>query len=505
VRRSARRASIFTLLAVAATTLAVSAFGANGSGGVGDPFFPGAGNGGYDVRHYDVRLRFRPGGAGEGGSIGDSSVHIAATADELLDSFNLDLFGLEVKRVLVDGTPAGFDRQDGELTVTPATPVAAGSAFEIVVAYGGSPRPLRGRDGSAEGWIPLPGHGAVALGEPIGTATWLPCNNHPTDKATFDFRIELPRASGLEAVANGRLQRVRRRGDSAIWRWAGSRPMAPYLATVAIADFRIRKGRVGRIPYWLAVERRWLRDNRRRARVDRAGSALPEVLRFVTALLGPYPFEAAGMTVVSGGTYALETQTRPTFPGPPSRNLLVHEVAHEWFGNSVSLRSWPDIWLNEGFATYVEWVYRERHGGPSARTIFRRLLDRPASSALWRPPPGDPGSPANLFASAIYDRGAMTLQALRLQVGDSTFFRILRRWAATRRHGNGSTTELIALAERLAGRPLGSLFDRWLFEPGKPKHLRRRSGQVVEQRRQRIAAEPPPFLEQLRRRERPPG
>ncbi len=433
-----------------------------------------------------MRLRFRPGGPGQGGELDGSSVHIAATAGEVLDSFNLDLIGLEVDRVLVDGVPASFARQNGELIVTPAIPVAAGAVFRTIVAYGGEPRSLTGRDGSLEGWIPLRGPGAVALGEPIGTATWLPSNNHPTDKAAFDFRIEVPRGSDLKAVANGRLKRFRRLRDSEIWHWSERRPMAPYLATVAIADLQLRKGRIGGIPYWLAVEPRWLRAGNLRALVGRATRALPEVIRFAAELLGPYPFDAAGMTIVAGGSYALETQTRPTFPAPPTRDLLVHEVAHEWFGNAVTPRSWADIWLNEGFATYVQWVYRERHGGPSARTTFRRLITRPADSPIWQPPPGDPGSAANLFAASIYVRGAMTLEALRLKVGDATFFRILRRWVAGRRYANASTAGLITLAERLAATSLDSLFQRWLFEPGKPQHLSRGQQRVVEQPRQRV-------------------
>ncbi len=228
----------------------------------------------------------------------------------------------------------------------------------------------------------------------MGTATWLPCNNSLTDKASFGFRLDAParsRGSHLVAVANGRLLSRRSHGRRIRWNWAMEQPMAPYLATVAFDNFRLRHARVDGIPSWTAVGADLYSD--RGALIRRGIRNLPEIIRFERKLFGPYPFDAVGTTITDGGEYALETQSRPTYPGPPRRNLLVHELAHQWVGDSTGLRRWPDIWLNEGFATFTEWVYRERHGGPSARSVFAELRRRPPTDPFWSPPPGRPGYP----------------------------------------------------------------------------------------------------------------
>jgi aminopeptidase N len=471
-----RRAVLALLPLLLVATVAAQAGSGPASGG-GDPFFPGAGNGGYDVRHYDVRLAYLPPRSLPGrGRLGPSTASIDAVATARLPSLSLDLVGLRVDRVEVDGRRARFRREGRELEVVPSAPIEAGARFETTVRYRGAPRPLTDPDGSEEGWLPGHSGGAVAVGEPIGTATWLPCNNEPSDKATFSLRIAVPeRGLGrrLRAVSNGRLAGVDRRGRRAVWHWVASRPMATYLATVAIGDFRVEKRRAGGVPAWFAIDAGLLRRGpATRSLLRRGIRAVGPALRFFGRLYGRYPFEAAGTTVVDGPgaklEYALETQTRPTFPGPPRRSLIVHELAHQWFGNSVTPRIWPDIWLNEGFATYSEWLFRERHGGPSARSVFAKLRRRPPSERFWNPPPGRVPGPRELFAGSVYVRGAMTLEALRLEVGDGIFFGILRGWAQRNRYGNVSTAEFAEFAERRAGRQLDALFDRWLLEPGKP-------------------------------------
>jgi aminopeptidase N len=198
---------------------------------------------------------------------------------------------------------------------------------------------------------------------------------------------------------------------------------------------------------------------------------LPAIVEFYSSIYGPYPFDAVGAIVDDAKQvgYSLETQTKPVFYRPPDEATLAHELSHMWYGDSVTLTQWPDIWLHEGFATWSEWIWSEHQGRKSAHHIFKTLYNTPAQdTAFWTPPPGDPGSPEFLFNGTIYNRGGMTLQALREKVGDEDFFRILRDWAAEHRYGNVTTTQFIALAERDSGMNLDHFFDVWLYQPDKP-------------------------------------
>jgi aminopeptidase N len=157
------------------------------------------------------------------------------------------------------------------------------------------------------------------------------------------------------------------------------------------------------------------------------------------------------------------------FDRMPDETTLVHELSHMWFGDSVTLTTWPDIWLHEGFATWSEWIWSEHQGNKSAAQQFKQLYSTPAQdTAFWTPPAGDPGTPLSLFDGTIYARGAMTLEALREKIGDSTFSRLLRDWATQHRDGNVTTAQFIALADRLAGTDLARFFDVWLYQPAKP-------------------------------------
>lgn len=456
-------------MALGAGTATAGDSGEVGAAGLGDPFFPKAGNGGYDVKHYGVALRYRPArNRLQGRARIRARVELEDPANGTLRRFNLDYRGPRIRSVLVDGARAGFARQGGELIVTPATAPAEGSRFDVAVRYAGRPRALRSADGSLEGWIRT-GDGAVALGEPQGSTRWFPANNHPLDKASFRTRLTTPR--NRLGVANGRL--VKRRGTprrtTTVWKQPA--PMAAYLATVAIGRYRLDRARMGDTPYLAVADPdlpgrtlRLLRERTRRAR------------DFMVNVAGEYPFGATGgIADPSRVGYALETQTRPYYPSLPSRDLVVHEIAHEWFGNSVSLAEWDEIWLNEGFATYMEWLFVERrgtgrHAGPRVERVFDRLYAAHGAgdTAFWNPPPADPGSPERMFSESIYTRAGMALQVLREEIGNQSFFALLRDWAAMNRYGNVTTDDLRGLIELHNSGSVPPLFEQWIFDPGKP-------------------------------------
>jgi aminopeptidase N len=421
-----------------------------------EPFFPRSGNRGYDVKHYDVSLGYQP----RSGQLTARDV-IEARATSGLSRFSLDLDGLKVTSVGVDGEPAKYSRGRGKVKIVPATPIAKGETFTADLRYQGLPRKVTDPDGSTEGWYRT-SDGAVAVGEPVGTAAWLASDNAPRDKASFDIQITVP--AGVKAVSNGRLVSRQKIDRRVRWSWSEPAPMATYLALVDIGDGKLVQGHIGKLPTWTLIDPRLVAKSR--AAID----SLPEIIRWESHLFGPYPFAAAGSVVdLADLDYALETQTRPIYAFAPNRTTVVHETAHQWFGDSVSLARWPNIWLNEGFATWTEWYFAETHGGPSAQQVFAKLYRRPASQAkFWDPPSGHPGQAKNLFVVSTYVRGAMTLQALRDKIGTRDLLRILRTWAAEHHHGNGDIEEFIALADQISGEHLSGFFHRWLFQRGKP-------------------------------------
>ena len=425
-----------------------------------DPYFPSSGNGGYDVEHYDVAIDAETDAAGRTGSI-EAVASITLTATEDLASFSLDLAGLEVGAVTIDGAEASFAHHGGELRVEPASVIVAGATVTATVTYAGTPttRSL-GNLGDTGGNLGDTGwstndDATWVMSEPSGTATWLPSNDQPNDKATIRLSVTVP--DELEAVANGDLVSEDESGAGRrTWVWEMDEPIATYLVTVVIDDMTIDSGRGPG-----GIELRDAVPVRLGGRFDDFTDVHTEMIEYFTERFGAYPFEEYGIVVVDAELgLALETQTLSLFGRDAvTDEILAHELAHQWYGNSVTIADWRDIWLNEGFATYAQYMWSADRGGGAAldermRSIHEELRVR--SDPIY-----DPGSDA-MFGGAVYAGGALMLHVLRLELGDDQFFELLRTWAQRYRHSTASTDDFLALSEEVSGRPLDDLFDSWL-------------------------------------------
>ncbi|RAY14357.1 M1 family peptidase [Actinomadura craniellae] len=437
-----------------------------GAPGAGDPYFPDMGNGGYDVAHYDLALKY------DATSRGITAVtKIKARATQHLSRFNLDFLGpLNVDGLTVDGKKAKFTRTGAqELVITPARGLRRNSWFTVTVAYSGVPKRIDDPTLGTSGWVAT-SDGAVALNQPFGTATWMPVNDTPLDKATYSYTLTTP--AGLTSLANGDFAGSYGYKGQTVSRWKMNQPMISSLAMLAIGKFNVTKGRTpAGTPSITAID----------TALDTAPAQGTEFFQltakvndWAASLFGKYPFGSTGGIVDDAGVhYALETQGRPVYdragrPGVnPSPGLVTHELAHQWYGNSVSPKRWKDIWLNEGFATYSEWLYAERFEGQSAEATFQEVYAQGPDADVWQGVVADPGRD-NIYGSLVYDRGAMTLHALRRELGDKVFFKLIRDWAAWNRYGSVDTADFIRHSEKVSGRQLDDLFKKWIFTAGKP-------------------------------------
>ena len=455
-----------------------------GAAGIGDPYYPGYGNGGYDVDHYDLQIAYNP---ANDNLRGRAKIRARATAS--LCSLNLDLLGFEVKRIKVRNHDARWSRDGQELTVKPQRPLRKGKDFALTVRYGGVPVDLRDPIyGVPTGFTPT-SDGAMAVGQPESAATWFPVNDHPSDKASYDFAVEVPDGYDVAANGNPRGSEPGQPGWTE-WRWQAKAPMASYLATIGIGNWDVHRWQTsGGLSVYDAVDPAI--PAALRAEIDSSLGKQGEIVHFLSNNIGrPYPFDTVGGIVDPERpiAFALETQTRPTYAaifwtssGQPANAdyVVVHELAHQWFGDDVALRRWRDIWLNEGFATYFEYLWDGAHGGLTPHQIYAGALGGlPADDPLWAVKVADPG-PDEVLGDAVYVRGMMALEALRLEVGDDDFAAIIRRWARSRAGGNGTTKQFIDVAEDVSGRRLDDFFETWLYTAGKPEVPAAESSQTV--------------------------
>lgn len=530
-----------------------------GAPGLDDPYFPDLGNGGYDALHYLIELDVDL----QGNEIaGQTSIRAQATQD--ISSINLELFGLTIDEIHVDEQTTVFERAGRELTISLPDPLSAGQIFLVTIAYHGTPG--EGVDTSELesyeiGWG-FYGDGVYIAGEPSGSSSWYPVNEHPQDKASYDFRITVEEP--YQVAANGTLQEVIEGDGENTFLWEADAPIASYLVTLGIAEFEIETEEG---PDGITIRNYFGKNVDRSVRQDFQRTA--EMMELFTELFGPYPFEAYGVLVHDLDLgFALETQTLSVFGRSFTNETVVsHELSHQWFGDSVSLSSWQDIWLNEGFATYASILWAEHaHGEGAAEESLRSMYadmapgtpiynltksailsalrdNLPINSQLETeqagnalslllsttisddtlqnaiaeipaqglsgdefisltadlpfatislsgselsqffavlgiqeladalnsayPPPGDPGA-ESLFSRSVYQRGALTLHALRLEIGEEPFFDTLRLYASRYKNSNASSADFIAVAEEVSEQELDEFFAAWLHSNNIP-------------------------------------
>jgi aminopeptidase N len=461
---------------------------APGADGAGDSYFPYAGNGGYDVQHYDLDIDYTPPAPAlaplQGQLSGVATLDLTATRD--VDRFNLDLRGMSVTAVTVNGKaatgiqpPAPGTKVEGaaywhvqddanrrwELTVQPRPKLRAGQTARVVVTYGGETGRPTDIEGVLYGWVTTR-DGAMVVSEPEGSMTWYPVSDHPTDKATYSFEITVP--EGKVAVANGLPARDPETEDGrTTWFWDAPDQQASYLTTASVGDYDLRFSETSAgLPIIDAVD-----DELTAANLATTNASLarqPDMIAYFEDAFGPYPFVSYGSIVDDDSVgYALETQTRPVYSRVAREGTVAHELAHQWLGNAVSPERWQHIWLNEGWATYASWLWDEHDGGDTAQESFEDVMSIAADDEFWDVVIADPG-PLGLFVDPVYDRGAATLHALRLEVGDETFFEGAQRWVQLSDDGTATTADFQDVYEGVSGKDLDGFFEKWLFAPVKP-------------------------------------
>ncbi|MGW4898180.1 M1 family metallopeptidase [Kitasatospora sp. NPDC004240] len=443
-------------------------------GGLGDPVFPGLGNPGYDAIGYDLSFTYRP----ESRTVDGTTVMTARALAEL-PSFELDALGLTVRSVAVDGRAAGFETHDEKLRIVPASPVPRGAPLTVTVGYSADPRARLPHTG----WVPTPDGFAVAA-QPEGAHTVFPCNDHPSDKARFTISVTAP--EGTAGVANGTLTGTSRQDGVTTRRYVPAEPMATELLQVSVGAYTVRE-RTG--PHGLPL--RDVVPTARAADLEPALALTPGQLEWAERHLGPYPFETYGLLPADTddpdafGFTGLETQTltlyKPNFLLLPEAEIgghMMHELAHSWFGNSVTPATWSDLWLNEGHADYYGLMYLYERGWTDSEgftTFEQRMRDVYAKGDRWRQDSGPVAGPTaeSLFDSQRYTGGALVLLALRERVGQAAFERIERAYLRAHRHGTATTADFLRIASAESGQDLAAFLTDWLYglrTPPMPGH-----------------------------------
>ena len=426
-----------------------------------DPYIPANGNFGYRVSRYELELEYKVTANRLAGS-----VTITAATLAQLKSFSLDLAGtMNVTKVMVNGhRPTQFRHTGGKLHVTLSSPLPAGAAMSVNVRYAGNPRPIEAQWGDV-GFEELT-NGALVAGQPNGAASWFPCDDHPSSKASY--RIQLSTDNPYYAVANGALKSRRARAGMTTWTYEQAEPTSTYLITLQIGEYAAHRMAKSPVPMTAVL------PSRLRRHFDHDFGRQVDMMKLFGKIFGPYPLSTGYTVVVTDDDLEipLEAQGISIFGANhcdgkrTAERLIAHELAHQWFGNSVTARRWRDIWLHEGFACYAEWLWSEHAGGKTAdewaRYYHQKLRSSPQDLLL-----ADPG-PRDMFDDRVYKRGALTLHVLRRTISDESFFALLRDWTTRYRHATAVTDDFTGLAANYAEESLRPLWQAWLYSTSVP-------------------------------------
>ncbi|MEU0414242.1 M1 family metallopeptidase [Streptomyces griseorubiginosus] len=466
---ASRRRKAAALLASAVSVCLLAASAPAAPLGVGDRLFPYLGNPGYDVASYDLSFTY----PGSNSKPLTAVTTIDAWTTTELDRVNLDFAHGDVQSVEIDGRPAVFSSAGEDLVVTPEGSLPQGSWMRITVRHTSDPVSADDRDG---GWVRT-ADGLAMANQADAAHLVFPCNDHPSDKAMFTIRVTAP--DGYTAVANGLPTDVDRAGRTTTWTYRTQHPMATELAQVSIGRSTVLR-RSG--PHGLPV--RDVVPTQDRAALEPWLRKTPEQIAWMEDRVGPYPFETYGILMAAADTgFELETQTlslfekdlftEPAYPKWYVESIMVHELAHQWFGDSVSPRTWSDLWLNEGHATWYEALYAEAKAG---RTLEARMKAAYGASDRWRaaggppavPKAPKPGQKISIFRPNVYDGAALVLYALRQEIGRTSFEALERAWVRGHQDGTATTADFVRLASEISGRDLGGFLHDWLYAEKTP-------------------------------------
>jgi aminopeptidase N len=425
-----------------------------GAPGIGDPYYPLAGNGGYEVDGYDLDLTYLP----ESNELsGTATITATVTNAVALERFDLDLQPtMSVSTITVDGAAASSVPNKAELVVTPAAPLAVGSHFTAVVTYSGRPGYIDQEDQVKAGWYRTPTGGAVAVGEPFSASAWYPVNEHPADPAAFALTMTVPSKWKVMSIGTAQPAPTAPAGSTA-YRWVEKKPVASYLTSVYVDTFSTSTSRTsGGIPIVNAFA-----DVADRPEYVKIAALTGNALDVLQGYFGPYPYETVGgMYTGIDATFALEVATRPVYADWLDVDTLVHELTHQWYGDSVTIRRWADICLNECFATYGPWLYAEKTQHKDLDAMWRdRIEQYGGDPAFWASPLYDPG--AGKEFDAVYARGALAMHALRKEMGDAKFFALLKGWATANAGKLVSFDEFQRYVDQVNGTNIDGFLNAW--------------------------------------------